>query len=157
MEYVGLHVVKDTPMIVCLNIDIQSNIMDLGGTYFMAISVLKEWAIVRKGLEEGRKTILLRISGIMEYKYGFELRHSDFYVFLTYEHQSTELLQPEYISRFASVLQYYSQKEINTIDLFAKVSCRSWVEFQSLSSQDYQDNVGEPVLSNDISHRSYYN
>jgi hypothetical protein len=177
----------------------------------MTISALKEWAIVCKGLEEGRQTILLRKGGIMERKHGFELRHNDFYMFPTYEHQSKDLLQQEYADRFESILHDKPLDDLNTIYLYAKVifitetfsrrmlnglsdfhiwnekyiiarmdynpekplsiillrvyrlnkalsvalspqqaGCRSWIDFQSLSSKDSQDNIGKPVLSNDI-------
>jgi hypothetical protein len=70
----------------------------------------------------------------MELLHGIKLRHNNFYVFPTYEHQSSELSQPEYIIRFASMLHHNCLKEINTIDLIAS----------------YQDNIGEPIPSNDI-------
>ena len=60
---------------------------------------LKEWAIVCKALEEGRQVILLRKGGIMEYKYGFEVKHSNFFLYPTYEHQSKESLQPDYVNK----------------------------------------------------------
>ena len=177
----------------------------------MTISALKEWAIVCKGLEEGRQTILLRKGGIMERKHGFELRHNDFYIFPTYEHQSKDLLQQEYADKFESILQGEHLNNLNTIYLYAKVifitetfsremvhdlrdfhiwnekyinarmnynpekplsiillrvyrlnkalsvslspqqaGCRSWIDFQSLSTENSQDEIGKPVLSNDI-------
>lgn len=177
----------------------------------MTISALKEWAIVCKGLEDGRQTILLRKGGIMERKHGFELRHNDFYMFPTYEHQSRDLLQQEYADKFETILQGKPLDDLNTIYLYAKVvfitetfsrkmlhdlrdfhiwnekyinarmdynpekplsiillrvyrlnkalnvalspqqaGCRSWIDFQSLSTEDSQDNIGKPVLGNDI-------
>jgi hypothetical protein len=177
----------------------------------MTISALKEWAIVCKGLEEGRQTILLRKGGIMERKHGFELRHNDFYMFPTYEHQSRDLLREEYVDKFESILQDKPLDDRNTIDLYAKVifitetfsrkilhdlrdfhiwnekyinarmdynpekplsiillriyrlnkalnvalspeqaGCRSWIDFESLSTENSQDNIGKPVLSNDV-------
>jgi hypothetical protein len=177
----------------------------------MTISALKEWAIVCKGLEEGRQTILLRKGGIMERKHGFELRHNDFYMFPTYEHQSRDLLEEEYVDKFESILQDKPLDDRNTIDLYAKVifitetfsrkilhdlrdfhiwnekyinarmdynpekplsiillriyrlnkalnvalspeqaGCRSWIDFESLSTENSQDNIGKPVLSNDV-------
>jgi hypothetical protein len=177
----------------------------------MTISALKEWAIVCKGLEDGRQTILLRKGGIMERKRGFELRHNDFYMFPTYEHQSRDLLQQEYADKFETILQDKPLDDLNTIYLYAKVvfitetfsrkmlhdlrdfhiwnekyinarmdynpekplsiillrvyrlnkalnvalspqqaGCRSWIGFQSLSTEDSQDNIGKPVLGNDI-------
>lgn len=177
----------------------------------MTMSALKEWAIVCKGLEEGRQTILLRKGGIMERKHGFELRHNDFYMFPTYEHQSRDLLQQEYADKFETILQDKPLDDLNTIYLYARVifitetfsrkmlhdlrdfhiwnekyvnarmdynpekplsiillrvyrlnkalnvalspqqaGCRSWIDFQSLSTEDPQDNIGKPVLGNDI-------
>lgn len=179
----------------------------------MTISALKEWAIVCKGFEEGRQTILLRKGGIMERKHGFELKHNDFYMFPTYEHQSRELLQQDYADKFESILQSKPIDDLNTIYLYAKViyitetfnremlydlrdfhiwnekyinlrmdynpekplsivllrvyrlnsalnvtlspqqaGCRSWIDFQSLSMEDSEDNIGKPVLSNDTFH-----
>lgn len=183
----------------------------MGEVSMMTMSALKEWAIVCKGLEEGRQTILLRKGGIMERKHGFELRHNDFYMFPTYEHQSRDLLQQEYADKFETILQDKPLDDLNTIYLYARVifitetfsrkmlhdlrdfhiwnekyvnarmdynpekplsiillrvyrlnkalnvalspqqaGCRSWIDFQSLSTEDFQDNIGKPVLGNDI-------
>lgn len=177
----------------------------------MTISALKEWAIVCKGLEEGMQTILIRKGGIMERRHGFELKHNDFYLFPTYEHQSRDLLQQEYADKFKSVLHEGHSDNLNMIYLYAKVifitetfnrdmvhglrdfhiwnekyvntrmdynpekplsiillrvyrlneaidvalspeqaGCRSWIDFQSLNAEFFQDNIGKPVLSNEI-------
>src|SRR5687767_5113590 len=86
----------------------------------MTVSALKEWAIVCKGLEEGMQTILLRKGGIMERRHGFELRHNDFYLFPTYEHQSRDLLQQEYADKFKSVLHEEHPDNMSMIYLYAK-------------------------------------
>ena len=147
----------------------------------------------------------------MERKHGFELRHNDFYIFPTYEHQSKDLLQQEYADKFESILQGEHLNNLYTIYLYAKVifitetfsremvhdlrdfhiwnekyinarmdynpekplsiillrvyrlnkalsvclspqqaGCRSWIDFQSLSTENFQDEIGKPVLSNDI-------
>jgi hypothetical protein len=177
----------------------------------MTISALKEWAIVCKVLEEGRQTILLRKGGIMERKQGFELRHNDFYMFPTYEHQSRDLLQQEYADKFDALLRDKPLDDLNRIDLYAKVisitetfnremlqdlrdfhiwnekyvnarmdynpqkplsimllrvyrlnkamyvtltpqqaGCRSWIDLQSMKPKEYQDNIGKPILSDDV-------
>jgi hypothetical protein len=87
----------------------------------MTISALKEWAIVCKGLDDGRQTILLRKGGIMERKHGFELRHSEFYMFPTYEHQSRDLLQQEYGDKLESALHHKPPDDKTMIYLYAKV------------------------------------
>jgi hypothetical protein len=57
---------------------------------------LKEWASVIAALATGKQIILLRKGGIVEAKRGFELRHPEFLLFPTFEHQHAESLKPEY-------------------------------------------------------------
>jgi hypothetical protein len=87
----------------------------------MVVSALKEWAVVCKGLEEGRQTILLRKGGIMERKHGFELKHNDFCIFPTYEHQSREFLQQDYVDKLDPVLDRNPSNRLNNISLYARV------------------------------------
>lgn len=81
---------------------------------------LKEWAIVCKALEEGRQVVLLRKGGIREYKEGFTLKHPDFFLFPTFEHQDKNSLQQDYVIRF---------EDIN-----------SEVKFQSISNNNEKPN-----------------
>ena len=69
------------------------------------MAALKEWAVVCKALEEGRQILLLRKGGIMEYKQGFEVKHNKFLLFPTFEHQSKESIQLDYLGKFVNVLQ----------------------------------------------------
>ena len=82
---------------------------------------LKEWAIVCKALEEGRQILLLRKGGIMEYNKGFEVKHEKFLLYPTYEHQSSQLIQAEYVKNFDTVLQNAPEKGTNKITAYAKV------------------------------------
>jgi hypothetical protein len=97
---------------------------------------LKEWAIICKALEDGRQILLLRKGGIMEYKKGFEVKHNEFLLYPTFEHQSIESIKAEYKEKLIEILEEqnkYKQKEIdkynknsdinntNIIKLFAKV------------------------------------
>jgi hypothetical protein len=86
-------------------------------------AALKEWAIVCKALEEGRQQVLLRKGGIMEYRNGFELKHNIFYLFPTFEHQSKELIQPDYASNLDIIQQntFLTDSTKNNISSFAKV------------------------------------
>jgi hypothetical protein len=61
---------------------------------------LKEWAVVIEALGAGRQILLLRKGGIAEGKRGFELKHSRFLLFPTWEHQQRETLQPQWQERF---------------------------------------------------------
>ena len=85
------------------------------------MAALKEWAVVCKALEEGRQILLLRKGGIMEYRQGFEVKHDEFLLFPTFEHQSKESLQPDYLSGLNSVLQNTPINGKNKITSYAKV------------------------------------
>jgi hypothetical protein len=63
---------------------------------------LKEWAIVCRALEEGKQSILLRKGGILEYKKGFEISQKIFLLYPTFEHQSKEYVQSNYLENFES-------------------------------------------------------
>lgn len=99
---------------------------------------LKEWAIICKALEDGRQILLLRKGGIMEYRKGFEVKHNEFLLYPTFEHQSMESIKAEYKEKLKEILEEqqqnkYTIKEIdkdnknfnidntNIIKLFAKV------------------------------------
>lgn len=82
---------------------------------------LKEWAVVCKALEEGRQVILLRKGGIMEYRQGFEVKHTDFFLYPTFEHQSKESLQPNYANQLDLVLQNAPVNNRNRITSCAAV------------------------------------
>jgi hypothetical protein len=74
-------------------------------------AALKEWAIVCKALEEGRQVILLRKGRIMEYRQGFEVKHSDFFLYPTrYEHQSPTRLREQ--SRYCTAKRSDEQHSI---------------------------------------------
>jgi len=57
---------------------------------------LKEWAAVVEELAVGRQILLLRKGGIAEPgNRGFQVRHQEFLLFPTFEHQQAGLLRPE--------------------------------------------------------------
>lgn len=93
---------------------------------------LKEWAIVCKALEDGKQILLLRKGGIMEFRKGFEIKHYEFFLYPTYEHQSKESIKDEYKKELETLLssRYDNNKKYNkniqnmnknTINLYAKV------------------------------------
>jgi len=93
---------------------------------------LKEWAIVCKALEDGKQILLLRKGGIMEFRKGFEIKHYEFFLYPTYEHQSKESIKDEYKEELETLLssRYDNNKKYNkniqnmnknTINLYAKV------------------------------------
>jgi hypothetical protein len=91
---------------------------------------LKEWAIVCKALEEGRQVILLRKGGIMEYKYGFEVKQSNFFLYPTYEHQSKESLQPDYADKLDILLQSTPRDSRNRIS-----SCATAIQVMEITDE----------------------
>ena len=78
---------------------------------------LKEWAIVCKALEDGKQMLLLRKGGIMEYRKGFEVKHNEFLLYPTFEHQSVESIKVEYKEKLKEILEeqnkYYNNNDNN--------------------------------------------
>jgi hypothetical protein len=78
---------------------------------------LKEWAIVCKALEDGNQMLLLRKGGIMEYRKGFEVKHNEFLLYPTFEHQSVESIKVEYKEKLKEILEeqnkYYNNNNNN--------------------------------------------
>lgn len=61
---------------------------------------LKEWAVVIEALAQGRQRFLLRKGGIAEGRGGFEVRHREFLLYPTWEHQQIESVRPEFHELF---------------------------------------------------------
>ena len=66
---------------------------------------LKEWAIVCKALEDGKQMLLLRKGGIMEYRKGFEVKHNEFLLYPTFEHQSVESIKDDYKEKLNEIIE----------------------------------------------------
>src|SRR5688500_613836 len=81
---------------------------------------LKDWAIVCKALEDGKQMLLLRKGGIMEYRKGFEVKHNEFLLYPTFEHQSVESIKVEYKEKLKKILEeqnkYYNNNNRKKID-----------------------------------------
>jgi len=58
----------------------------------------------------------------MEYRQGFEVKHNKFLLFPTFEHQSKESIQPNYLSMLYSVLQNTPTNGKNKITSYAQVA-----------------------------------
>jgi hypothetical protein len=56
-------------------------------------TALKEWNSVVNALGAGRQILLLRKGGIVEARQGFQLRHPEFLLFPTWEHEHARYLQ----------------------------------------------------------------
>ena len=82
---------------------------------------LKEWAIICKALEDGKQMLLLRKGGIMEYRKGFEVKHNEFLLYPTFEHQSIESIKAEYKEKIKEIseehnISYNNRKKIDKND-----------------------------------------
>ncbi len=64
------------------------------------VHALKEWAVIAEAVATGRQVFVLRKGGIAEGKRGFELKHSRFLLFPTWEHQQRDSLRPEFHDLF---------------------------------------------------------
>jgi hypothetical protein len=115
---------------------------------------LKEWAIVCKALEEGRQVILLRKGGIMEYKNGFEVKHSNFFLYPTYEHQSKESLQPDYADKLDFVSQNAPRDNRNRI-----CSCATAIQVMEITDEGVLGRLEKYHIWNDhyVNIRMRYN
>jgi hypothetical protein len=63
-------------------------------------TALKEWAVVIEALARGRQHFLLRKGGIAEGKRGFEVKHSEFLLYPTWEHQQMDSIRPAFHDLF---------------------------------------------------------
>jgi len=117
-------------------------------------AALKEWAVVCKALEEGRQVILLRKGGIMEYRQGFEVKHTDFFLYPTFEHQSKESLQPNYVNKLDTILQNAPVNNRNRI-----TSCASVVLVKEITNKSVLGRLEKYHIWNDhyINLRVSYN
>ncbi len=78
-----------------------------------SVAALKEWAIICKAAEDGKQVLLFRKGGIMEYRNGFELKHKNFFLFPTFEHQSMDSIQDEYKIELENMEKQYNIKNLN--------------------------------------------
>lgn len=115
---------------------------------------LKEWAIVCKALEEGRQVIILRKGGIMEYKKGFEVKHRNFFLYPTYEHQSKESLQPDYADKLDVILQNAPRDNRNIIS-----SCATAIQVIEITDEGLLGRLEKYHIWNDryVDTRMRYN
>ena len=60
---------------------------------------LKEWAVLTDAVGRGEQLILLRKGGIADPGDGFQLKHREFFLYPTLEHQKEEFLRPEFRAR----------------------------------------------------------
>ena len=81
----------------------------------------KEWAVSCQAMQEGEQILLIRKGGIREEGGAFTMVDSAFFLMPTYEHQNSELLQPEWVPRLHSVQAGAYALDKVTITSYAEV------------------------------------
>jgi len=85
-------------------------------------AALKEWAILCRALADGRQTLLIRKGGIEEIKSGFQVTHSDFWLFPTYVHQRATDLIPAVHEEFEELQRSRPTADTVPLQLYATVT-----------------------------------
>jgi hypothetical protein len=86
-----------------------------------SVAALKEWAIICKAAEDGKQVLLFRKGGIMEYRNGFELKHKNFFLFPTFEHQSLNAIRDEYKIELGNLEKEHSiEKDQTSLNVSAE-------------------------------------
>ena len=92
---------------------------------------LKEWAVLVEAIGRGEQLLLVRKGGIADPGEGFQLKHREFFLYPTWEHQAEEYLRPEFRERLRKLppesgpirLQVYAgvayQKEVKDLSALA--------------------------------------
>lgn len=109
---------------------------------------LKEWAVVNKALDQGEQIFLFRKGGIWEEEGEFVVRHPEFFLYPTYEHQRSYYLKEEYQHIYGDLLGAVTPQDRLVLENYAlveEVICPQDVEkIKALSklhiwSRDYVD------------------
>ena len=83
---------------------------------------LKEWAMICRELAEGRQLIVLRKGGIREPARGFNVEHSEFFLFPTYVHQNEDELIDGARAALPDVMRTAPPGGVVRLDLYARVA-----------------------------------
>ena len=80
----------------------------------------------------------------MEYRQGFEVKHTDFFLYPTFEHQSKESLQPNYVNKLDTVLQNAPVNNRNRI-----TSCATVVLVKEITDKSVLERLEKYHIWND--------
>ena len=92
---------------------------------------LKEWAVACNALRDGTQIVILRKGGIHKDDRNFSdtfADHPEFLLFPTYEHQSPELVKPQYHRELERSLAEDDVPGLTTLSAFVQVTDRIQVE-----------------------------
>ena len=92
---------------------------------------LKEWAVACNALRDGTQIVILRKGGIHKDDRNFSdtfADHPEFLLFPTYEHQSSELVKPQYHRELERSLAEDDVPGLTTLSAFVQVTDRIQIE-----------------------------
>ena len=81
----------------------------------------KEWAVSCDALAAGTQTVLIRKGGIREEGGVFRIQEQEFFLLPTYEHQKSNLLQPQYVERLQAFAASGMDRANVTLSAYAVV------------------------------------
>jgi hypothetical protein len=117
----SIPVSSSTSHLASFNDDISSTSASDKNSQSNSVAALKEWAIICKAAEDGKQVLLFRKGGIMEYRNGFELKHKNFFLFPTFEHQSLDSIRDEYKIEFGNLGKEHSiEKDEKSLNVSAE-------------------------------------
>ena len=88
---------------------------------------LKEWAVACNALRDGEQIVILRKGGVHKDDKNFTAEfaeHPEFLLFPTYEHQSPDLLKPEFRGNLEASVAENDIPGLITVSAFAQVTDR---------------------------------
>ena len=94
----------------------------------------KEWAIVVDALGSGQQILILRKGGISEGRRGFQVEHSEFFLYPTLFHQQRELVIPSAQERLDQLESTMPPASHVRIEFYAHVV--SWRRLTSLAAAE---------------------
>lgn len=90
----------------------------------------KEWAIVVDALGAGEQILIFRKGGIREGRRGFQVEHSDFLLYPTWQHQQQDLVLPAWQARYAELISNPLPAAEVRLDYLAQVV--SWRRLEAI-------------------------
>ncbi len=97
-------------------------------------TAFKEWGIVVDALGRGEQILILRKGGISEGRGGFQIEHSQFFLFPTLFHQQRESVVAAAQERYDRIAPHFPSPEIVRVEFFADVA--AWRQLESLSAAE---------------------
>jgi hypothetical protein len=92
----------------------------------------KEWVIVVDALLRGEQIVIFRKGGLREGRGGFQIEHSEFWLFPTLFHQQRDSVIPSAQVRFDELAPHFPSPNILRLEGFAQVV--AWRQLDDLES-----------------------